>query len=121
MGTSLSRGMGYLLGKWRDLDGVLILLSDQPLVGKEQIENLIKAFEAGPSPLITAAYRETLGVPALFDRSLFSRLTALTGKQGARRLIREYKDEVFPVDMPEAAMDIDTEEDYAKLGRSVDL
>ena len=56
-----------------------------------------------------------VGVPALFSNSLFSELINLEGDKGAKNLMRKYQDEVLAIPIPEAAIDIDTPDDYEKL------
>ena len=62
-------------------------------------------------PLISSAYAGTVGVPALFDREFFPELTALSGSEGARSLIRRHADEVLQIPWPEGALDLDLPDD----------
>jgi molybdenum cofactor cytidylyltransferase len=58
-------------------------------------------------------------VPAILPRPLFPALRRLTGDRGARDLLNGAggRIDVVGVDMPEAAVDIDTPGDLAKLSR----
>ncbi|MBD0255027.1 MAG: NTP transferase domain-containing protein, partial [Cytophagales bacterium] len=88
---------------------------DQPLVTPAFLHGLTDAFAAVGKPIIATRYGNTTGVPALFGRELFDALTGLTGQEGARKLIAGHPDQVHAVSFPEAALDVDTPEDYLKL------
>jgi molybdenum cofactor cytidylyltransferase len=109
MGTSIGAGVQAAA---QSLDAVIVMLCDQPLVTSWHLNQLIAAYKATHYPVIASAYSSTLGVPALFDRSLFPDLLSLTGNVGAKHLIGQYGDRVYPVPFPEGAIDLDTPEDY---------
>ena len=56
-------------------------------------------------------------VPALFDASLFSELLDLKGDRGAKSILEKYAAETLRVQFPDGKIDIDTPEDYARLGK----
>lgn len=93
----------------------LIMLSDQPLVTPELLRQLISQQQQTQAPVIAAAYGETLGVPAIFDRTQFSALSQLQGAQGANRLIAALGTAVGRVAFPAGLLDVDTPEEYAAL------
>ncbi|HLK59173.1 MAG TPA: nucleotidyltransferase family protein [Chthonomonadaceae bacterium] len=122
MGSSLRAGMEALLAEAGEtLEAVLIMLCDQPLVTAQTLHTLIRAYQETGRPLIAAEYEGVLGVPALFHRSLFSELAALQGAEGARKLIQRHRDQALGVPLPEASVDIDTLEDYARLCEDASL
>ncbi len=100
-------------------DAVLFLLGDQPGVGRETIDALLAVARADPEarPIAAAEYGGRLGNPVLFRRALFPDLAALTGDEGARRLLRADPDRVLRVPVADGPPppDIDTEEDYRAL------
>jgi molybdenum cofactor cytidylyltransferase len=71
--------------------------------------------DGGPALAVAAQYNGTLGVPALFKRELFGALRSLDPAAGARALLRSH---AMPFPLPDAAMDIDTPEDFATLSNS---
>jgi molybdenum cofactor cytidylyltransferase len=111
MGTSIVAGVQQI-GAGQSLDAVIIMLCDQPLVTSFHLNQLIFAYEATHRPAMASAYANTLGVPALFDRGLFPDLLSLTANVGAKYLIGQYGDRVYPVSFPQGAIDLDTPEDY---------
>ncbi|MGH8150822.1 MAG: nucleotidyltransferase family protein [Steroidobacteraceae bacterium] len=96
-------------------DGVLLLLADQAAVTVGDLERLRGAWRRQPEWIAASRYESTVGVPAIFPRSLFSELAALRGDRGARDLLRRHCDRVIGVGLANAAIDIDTPEDLLRL------
>lgn len=115
MGSSISTGMRLLLESQPDASQVAILLGDQPLVRADQLMEM-RALLVDQQPSIVAAqYSGTLGVPAIFHRSLFDELLNLPKAAGARRLFSDPSLHIAPFPLAEAALDIDTPADLAAL------
>lgn len=117
MGSSIGCGMKKILEIGEDFDGVVLCVCDQPFVKAKTINNLVNVYEAKKQKIIASSYDETLGVPALFDKSLFAELADLREKSGAKKIIEKYRNETFAVDFPEGEIDVDTKEDLEKLRR----
>ena len=97
------------------IDNSIIMLCDQPFVTTELIRNLQnKQTETGKA-IVACSYRETIGVPALFDRSLYMQLLALTGNEGAKKIINAHPNDVATVPFERGSIDIDTLADYERL------
>jgi molybdenum cofactor cytidylyltransferase len=116
MSSSIRTGLEKLLELKPEIDAVMITLCDQPFVTTEKIDLFVNAFADDISAIIAARYNEVLGVPALFAKSMFGDLLALEGDKGARDLIRK-SDSVVSIDLPEAAFDLDTMDDWKKAGK----
>lgn len=108
MGSSIQAGIEVLL----DAEAVCILLADQPLVEERHLCEMEKLLAGSAAFAVAAEYNGTLGVPALFRRELFRELQSLEPATGARALLRRYA-VAYP--LPEAAVDVDTPEDFAKI------
>ena len=63
-----------------------------------------------PGRIVASRYRDTLGVPALFDRAAFPALATLEGDRGAKSVIAAWQGEVLPVPLNEYR-DVDTPDD----------
>lgn len=98
---------------------VIILLADQPLITSEHVTALISAWTGDEQEIVATAYAGTSGAPALFARGCFDSLAALTGDQGARSLLQDARFTVRNIVFEDAAFDVDTAADLAKLERSV--
>ncbi|AHG89695.1 MobA-like NTP transferase domain protein [Gemmatirosa kalamazoonensis] len=95
-------------------DAVLVTLVDQPLVDAAALRRLVAAFP-GPYGVVASTYGDALGVPALFAREHAEALLHLTGDAGAGGWLRARGAAVTRVAMDEAALDVDTEGDLARL------
>ena len=95
----------------------LLLLSDQPAVGEASLRRLIGAWRRRPGKVAAAGYSGVRGAPAILPRPLWSRTRSLSGDVGIRNLLRHGEDSPTIVAMPEAAWDIDTPEDMARVIR----
>jgi CTP:molybdopterin cytidylyltransferase MocA len=115
MGSSITTGMKCLQRIRPAAAAVAILLSDQPLVEARHLLDMRQVLEAGPIEMVAAEYNGTLGVPAFFKRDVFPQLAALPPDAGARRILRGQGARVTRYPLPEAAIDIDTPNDYAAL------
>jgi molybdenum cofactor cytidylyltransferase len=114
MASSLRAGLTALMRFSLSLDGALIGLCDQPYFSPSVIAQLRAAWCA-PDGIAAARYAERTAVPALFSRCYFPELLALTGAEGARRVLVQHAACVTAVDLPELAFDIDTPADYQQL------
>ena len=113
MGTSVRLGVA---SSGTAADAVLLMLCDQPLVTPVMLSRLVTAFRQNPDAgIAAAAYHGTVGVPALFARAHFDELLALPDDAGARSVLQRHRGYLLAVPMPEAAIDIDTREQYERL------
>jgi molybdenum cofactor cytidylyltransferase len=115
MSTSVGAGIEALIGVSEPIEAAVFMLCDQPFASSQIINEIVKAYTSTGKPIVASQYREALGVPALFSRPLFSELTALSGDQGAKKVIAQHIHEVFGIAFPGGAIDIDTPKDYEQL------
>lgn len=115
MGSSIAAGIRHLQQIAPDATAVAILLSDQPLVQSSHLSAMRDLLTDGTANIVAADYNATLGVPALFKRELFAQLALLPPDSGARRILRNFRSVVSAYPLPEAAIDIDTPDDYEAL------
>jgi molybdenum cofactor cytidylyltransferase len=112
MGTSIRVGVEKLADK---SDLILVLLSDQPFISKVLLQNMLQTYANSQNPIVSCVYTNTLGVPILFDKSVFPELLKLSGDKGAKSFLHHYKNKISTIDFPEGIIDIDTVEDVEKL------
>ncbi|MBW4582587.1 MAG: nucleotidyltransferase family protein [Tildeniella nuda ZEHNDER 1965/U140] len=115
MGTSIAAGMTTLTAINPALDAVIIVLCDQPFVSASLMNQLAASYQSTQRPIIASAYADTVGVPALFDRSLFRELMTLNVTVGAKYLIKQHTEKVLQVSFPKGAIDLDTPAQYQQL------
>lgn len=89
--------------------GVMIVLCDQVAVTATELRSLAGAWREQPGSIVAAAYAGVCGAPVIWPRDWFPALLALSGDQGGRDLLNASP--VTRIEMPAAAMDIDTPAD----------
>lgn len=111
-GSSIGRGVTELPAS---VDAVVLLACDQPFLDTTIVRKLIDAHEKTGKPIAASSYANTVGIPALFARSKFEALLALSPAVGAKGLITAQPDDVATVPFEAGAIDIDTPEDFERL------
>lgn len=115
MASSIHCGMEQLQTDFPSIETVIIAVCDQPYVSVDLFKEMIKKYEQTKHPVIACAYADTAGTPVLFHQSLFPELLQLSGDKGARQLLNKNRHRIGLVNFPLGNIDIDTEEDYARL------
>ncbi len=115
LSSSIKIGLSKLLEINTRIQGVLLTVCDQPFLNVEIINQLTKKYNETRPPVVACRYADTLGIPALFDKSLFPQLKNLETKGGAKKLIEQFHSETTVVTFPAGVFDIDTPDDFLKL------
>ena len=107
------------------LRGLLLMVADQPFVGRDHLRNLVWAFrDKEGCALAATACNGRWGNPILFAKSQFGKLEGLAGDRGARpvaaKLLESDPDSCVLVKSPraDAFCDIDTPEELAEVERA---
>lgn len=100
-----------------DVDGCVFCPSDQPMLERESLEHLIRAFSQNGKGMFRLAYGEKQGTPILFGREYFSELSALPEKKGGSYLVRKYPEQTQLVTAASEweLYDVDTEDELEWL------
>jgi molybdenum cofactor cytidylyltransferase len=115
MGASIRVGINTVNNLSQNLEAVILLVCDQPFVCDRILNQLVEMYHTTRKPIIASQYAQTLGVPALFSRELFSELMNLDVEKGAKQLIQKYQHLVLGIPFEAGAIDVDTPEDYQRL------
>jgi len=110
MGSSLKAGLSHLAAL--NPDAVIVLVSDQPLLTANHLKALVEAYQVSRKPIVGSAYSNTVGVPALFVKEIFSKLFEIENAEGARKVIAAFPEQVASVAFEGGEIDLDTEGDY---------
>jgi molybdenum cofactor cytidylyltransferase len=99
------------------VEGIFILLGDQPLINPSIIFKMLKAFTPGKREIVVPFYKDKQGNPVLFDNYWKEELMKLSGDVGGRVLIKAHPERIKRVKIPDESifLDIDREEDYQKI------
>jgi molybdenum cofactor cytidylyltransferase len=96
-----------------DVEGVLVLLGDMPLVSPAMLDRILAAFDPEEGrAIIQPTFRGKQGNPVLWGREFFEEILAITGDVGARYLTGRHGDRLFNVEMADDGVlrDFDTAE-----------
>lgn len=115
MASSLRCGLEAVQKRSDDIDGIIFMVCDQPYVTQSLLDSLLLAQHETGLPIVASSYEDKLGTPALFHKCFFAELMKLEGDTGARKLIKEHKEQVTTVAFPKGIIDIDTRTDYEVL------
>jgi molybdenum cofactor cytidylyltransferase len=115
LSNSIRHGVELVTKNITKLDGLLILLADQPAVDSTYLNDLIEKFIPGEHRIIASSYSNRLGVPAIFDISYFDALRQLSADSGAKQLIIENAAAVTACPADVDLIDIDTPVTYQLL------
>ncbi|OOQ56412.1 nucleotidyltransferase family protein [Mucilaginibacter pedocola] len=113
MASSIRLGVTEIMK--HTVDSVIVMLCDQPFVDGNLLKTLKLQWQEVGKPIVACSYKGTVGVPVLFDSSLFPELLKLQGQEGAKKVLSAYADEIAEVEFEEGSTDIDTAENYHDL------
>ena len=114
MGSSIAAGV-EALAQGEPPAGVVLTTCDQPGITAAVIARLIDGFDGTPGRRVAAEYAGTVGVPALFERSLLPELARLEGDRGARSVLTAAPERLVRIPWEEGAVQVNTPDDYAAL------
>jgi molybdenum cofactor cytidylyltransferase len=95
------------------IEGLMVLLIDQPYVDQDLLRALVGLFKADSSKPAASYYAGVAGVPAIFPRHLFPSLMQLHGDKGAGKLLNSLPEvSLFPFD--QGIIDLDSPDDLLR-------
>lgn len=115
MGSSISVGVRHLSNLGKTMDGVLIMLGDQPFLDGHYLKELVQEFKKGKYSIVATSYGKKMGVPAIFNPTLVVELSGLDQDFGAKQIIEKYARQAKAINPDGKEIDIDTMETYHQL------
>lgn len=115
LGSSISRGIKYLIESSTSYKGVLIMLCDQPFITSAYLNQTIESFNESEEQIIATDYGNQPGVPAIFHTTYFQELIKLNDDYGAKNILEHYCEDLILIDPKGNELDLDTQEDYKTL------
>ncbi|HEY5826644.1 MAG TPA: nucleotidyltransferase family protein [Cyclobacteriaceae bacterium] len=112
MGSSLKKGLSHLLNDLPTTQAVLIMVCDQPLLTSSHLDKIIGVYKQRKKCIVASRYADSVGVPALFDQTVFSELLNMGDNHGAKKLINQHPERLALVDFQGGEIDLDTWEEY---------
>ena len=97
------------LTKLRDCDGVLFLVSDQPLLRRESVAELAELWKRQPDKIAALGHGGVRGNPCLFPARFFPELLELREDRGGNAVIRRHEEALVLLEVDGAELyDVDT-------------
>ena len=121
MGSSISTAINSLSENY---DAALIMLVDQWLVNRADLNALIRQYQQQPNSIIVSSYHQqwvSFGPPVIFPKQWFKQLSQLNSEQGAKAVINKNLDKVTYVTIENASTDLDTPEQLIQLKQQIKL
>ena len=115
MASSIREGLKELIKLNENIDGLVVLVCDQPYLTTKHINELIQLQAQKDLPAAACSYDGVLGTPALFHKSLFEQLLNLQGDIGAKKILSSLEEQIALVEFENGIFDIDIESDYNNL------
>jgi molybdenum cofactor cytidylyltransferase len=101
-----------------EIEGAMVLLGDQPLVGSRTVATLLRAWRReGSRPAVATSQDDGWAPPVILSRDLWGEIFKLKGDAGARQVLHGRPELLDVVPAPGRPDDIDTPDDYAKIVR----
>ncbi len=111
-GGSIAAGVTSLMDD--NLENIIVMLCDQPLIDSDHLLTLAEESRRLESPIVATRHDGVNGPPVLFPASWFAHLRTLRGTQGATSLLRGAPILSW-VPCSGAACDLDTPNDLLRL------
>lgn len=92
IGSSIKCGLASAIINNSELGAVIISVCDQPFLNTDTFNRLIGHYIHSGKPVVASEYEGTLGVPVLYDKSMFEDLMNIPDEYGAKKYILEKKD-----------------------------
>ena len=105
----ISHTISLGLRELRDCDGVLFLVSDQPLLRRESVVKLAELWKQQPDKIAALCHDGVRGNPCLFPARFFPELLELREDRGGNAVIRHHEEDLILLEVDGAELyDVDT-------------
>jgi molybdenum cofactor cytidylyltransferase len=110
VGTSAAIGTKSVLSLCPEAEGILFAVCDQPNLRHISVQRLLTAFQYHPNRIVSLSYAGVRGNPAVFPKSVFGELEALTGDVGGGAVVRRHPEMLVleEAETEDELIDIDT-------------
>jgi len=111
IGDTIAQSVEKVITCESETSHIMIMLADQIALNADDYVSLIKQSFATPNKLICTKAVQEIMSPAIFPQQYFTDLINLKGDKGAKALLHKNKEHLQVVLLPNAAIDIDTQQD----------
>lgn len=110
--SSLKTGLAAMYLTDKDIDAVLVLHVDQPLVSVGLLLHMIDVYIDGGKGIVACRYDTQISVPALFHRDYITELSQLEGDKGVKWVVVRHRTNCSEVPFEAGAIDLDSKRDF---------
>lgn len=116
LSQSIVLGVGHIKESHPNIESILIMLADQPLIDLYYLNEMIGLHHLNPNKIICTLYQnDKRGVPAIFNKTFFEDLLQLNDDIGAKELLNKHSNDLILLNGTRHTADIDTMDDYDRL------
>lgn len=117
IGSSIKCGLEWATANLKQLHAVIITVCDQPYLNKDVFNRLIGHYHKSGKKVVASAYNDSIGVPVLYDRSMFTDLMKIPDEEGAKKYILSSieNDLLEKVPFTKGEFDINDLNDFEKM------
>lgn len=94
-------------------EALVVVAVDQPALNGAHLSALVAEHRKG-HPIVASAYQQTIGIPAIFDRSMFAELARLPDDGRGKDVLHRNRDRVVSVAFAGGESDVDTRDDLTR-------
>lgn len=113
--SSIKAGVRHVQDHHIACNEVILMVCDQPHVNPYVLKSLVHTKLETGKPLAACVYKDTVGVPAVFDKRFFPDLLSLKGEEGGKIILMQNQELIATVAFPLGEVDIDTAADVDAL------
>jgi len=96
-------------------DSLLLVGCDQPFLTAGVLNRMISATGENRSRVVACRYGKITGIPALFPSDVWPELLDLEGDHGAKSILRQHRDRLFPIVWEAGLINVNTAEDLDRI------
>ena len=115
MASGIVAGVSKIISLDPGIEAVIIAVCDQPFISSALLRQLVASYDMSKKGIVACTYADSIGTPVWFVRHYFGQLLALSGTEGAKKLLKQHPADLATIPFPQGHIDIDTEEDAQKL------
>jgi len=116
--TTFQQGVRQVRTHAPDIDAVLLVLGDVPLIDSACIDALVAAWHKSDALLAVPVHEGRRGHPLLVDGSLLDEVLALGEDESMRDLVGRHTDRLLEVELPQGTLvDVDYPDDLERADR----
>lgn len=116
--SSLKTGLAALYLTHKDVDAVLVLHTDQPMVSVGLLIHMLEVWHDSGNGIVACRYDTQISVPALFSRDYMAHLLQLEGDKGVKWVIVKHRNDCAEVPFAAGAIDLDSKRDLDQFAQA---